>query len=608
MRKTGIGWCMLKKIKYSRVCVFRNTLACFAFGLAWVCSNIASTARAVEYSYSPGQYTSLKAKLNNQLQPGDVVMLEDGTYSDFQVSFIANGTADRPITLKARNEGGVVLTGKLNVKISGHYLIVDGLILKDGEAASGDIVEFRSSSSSFANHCRLTNCVIDNCNNPDEKYRNSTSYSERWVMMYGRNNRVDHCYFTNKINGGVLLMVSLSDSKSRENTHLVDHNFFGYREKFSPGNNAETIRIGDSSTSQYSSQTSITKNFFYRCDGESEIISIKSCDNVIEENTVYESQGGVVCRHGHRNVIRNNFFIGNNVSNCAGIRVINEGHRIYGNFFQEIIGAKSRASLCIMSAIFETPDASTHTDKEPLNAYHRVKDVDIYENTFVNCTSSDWGTATSYTYSGDNPFYPGKKVEGTLYPENCRLYNNVFYNPQVNTMLTKTGNVSGIVPANNLYCFKKTETTSGFVSSAMSYEKIADGSGKGLYRRSDGGEALWPDAAVPAKCGTPWYPLQENDRKAIAEKTIFPDLTSSIAVEKAATPSFSIRREGDSRLQVSSSNAIRDIRVYSMQGLLLHCQEIAACFSSFHFPYAAGLYIVVVGFDSFGECRRRLFV
>jgi len=262
---------------------------------------------ATVYTYSPAQLSAIKTQLNGNLNAGDTVYLDDGVYTDFQASFRGNGTETSPLTLKAKNQGKAILTGKLNLKISGNYLIVDGLVFKDGEAASGDIVEFRTNSTTFANNCRMTNCVMDNCNTADEKYYTSANYSERWVMIYGKNNRIDHCYFANKLAGGVLMMVSLGNINCLENNHIIEYNFFGYRQVFTPGNNAETIRIGDSNTSQLSSQTVIRNNVFYTCDGEPEIVSIKSCDNLIFQNVFYESAGAVVCRHGHRNTVEKMF-------------------------------------------------------------------------------------------------------------------------------------------------------------------------------------------------------------------------------------------------------------------------------------------------------------
>ena len=114
-----------------------------------VCCNIVF---ATSYTYSPSQLSTIKTQLNGNLNAGDIVYLDDGTYTDFQVTFRGTGTETSPITLKAKNQGKAILTGKLNLKISGKYLVIDGLVFKDGEAASGDIVEFRSNSSTFADN------------------------------------------------------------------------------------------------------------------------------------------------------------------------------------------------------------------------------------------------------------------------------------------------------------------------------------------------------------------------------------------------------------------------------------------------------------------------
>jgi poly(beta-D-mannuronate) lyase len=370
----------------------------------------AASASATRYFYATGQYSALKSKLSSGLQAGDTVVVGNGTYPDFQVNFIANGTTEKPVVLMAETPGQVVINGegKMKLWMSGSYLEVNGFLFKDGWASNQDIIRFQTGSSAQANSCRLTNCVIDNCNNTALD-KNSDSPSERWVMLYGKNNRIDHCYFANKDRAGVLIMVDLSSNNSVENHHIIEHNFFGYREVFAAGNGAETIRIGDSERSQRSSQTIVRSNFFYRCDGEIEIISLKSCDNLIQYNTLYESAGMVVCRHGRRNTIEGNVFVGNNKNHCGGVRLINEGHKVYNNLFQKLKGTGSRSALCVMTALYENGEA-------PLNAYHRTKDADVAFNTFVECASIELGTIARY--SGTN---------GTLFPQNVRIFNNVFY-------------------------------------------------------------------------------------------------------------------------------------------------------------------------------------
>jgi poly(beta-D-mannuronate) lyase len=417
------------------------------------------SASATRYFYAASQYSTLKSKLASGLQAGDTVVVGNGEYSDFQVEFSANGTAQKPIVLMAETPGQVVINGegKMKLWMRGSYLEVNGFLFKDGWASNQVIIRFQTGSSAQANNCRLTNCVMDNCNSKTLD-KNNTSPSERWVMLYGKNNRIDHCYFANKDRVGVLIMVDLSSDNSVENNHIIEHNFFGYREVFSPGNGAETIRIGDSERSQRSSKTIVRSNFFYQCDGEIEIISLKSCDNLIQHNTFYESAGMVVCRHGRRNIIDGNAFVGNNKNNCGGVRLINEGHKVYNNLFQELKGTGSRSALCVMTALYENGES-------PLNAYHRTKDADVAFNTFVECASIELGTIASYN-----------GTSGTLPPQNVRIFNNIFYNmPRPAT--ASGADISGITFGGNI-----TDNAAAWEYSGVTKKNIGMSRVNGLFR------------------------------------------------------------------------------------------------------------------------------
>jgi poly(beta-D-mannuronate) lyase len=106
---------------------------------------------------------------------------------------------------------------------------------------------------------------------------------------------------------------------SRENFHSIDHNYFGKRPPLA-SNGGEIIRVGVSQHCQFNSNTQIKNNFFEHCDGETEIISIKSCSNVVEENVFKESQGSVVLRHGDNNLVKGNYFVGNDKTGSGGVR------------------------------------------------------------------------------------------------------------------------------------------------------------------------------------------------------------------------------------------------------------------------------------------------
>ena len=128
------------------------------------------------------------------------------------------------------------------------------------------------------------------------------------------------------------MAVILEDERSRENFHSIDHNYFGARLPLA-SNGGEIIRVGVSQHCEFSSNTQIRDTFFEHCDGETEIISIKSCWNNIRNNLFKKCQGSVVLRHGNYNTVENNIFLGNNKEGTGGVRVINKGQWVVNNLF-----------------------------------------------------------------------------------------------------------------------------------------------------------------------------------------------------------------------------------------------------------------------------------
>lgn len=77
---------------------------------------------------------------------------------------------------------------------------------------------------------------------------------------------------------------------------------------------------------------------FHHCNGEVEVVSIKSSDNIIRNNVFLECRGILALRHGNRNLVEGNAFIGNGLPCTGGVRVVNEGHIIKGNLFYGLKG------------------------------------------------------------------------------------------------------------------------------------------------------------------------------------------------------------------------------------------------------------------------------
>ncbi|WP_412061772.1 chondroitinase-B domain-containing protein [Rubrivirga sp. IMCC45206] len=333
---------------------------------------LALVALAASAGAQTDRYVATAAELSAAIrasQPGDTVTMADGTWTDTAIDFDRDGAPADSIRLRAETPGGVVLTGSSTLSIAGDYLVVDGLRFEGGALPDGTpVVQFRRSSSDLANHSRLTNCVITDYNPANTR----TEY--KWVSVYGRFNRVDHCYFARKTNEGALLVVWLRDPPNdAPPEHRIDHNHFGFRPEFGD-NGAETIRIGTSSRSMQYANVVVERNLFTETNGEIEIISNKSNGNVYRSNTFRRAQGTLTLRHGNDCLVEGNFFLGEEVSGSGGVRIIGEDHRVVNNYFMGLRGTGYRAPLSMVQGV----------ENSPLNRYFQVKRPVVAHNTFVD--------------------------------------------------------------------------------------------------------------------------------------------------------------------------------------------------------------------------------
>ena len=315
-------------------------------------------------------YVSTVADLDEAVaaaEPGDVITMADGSWTDAFIFFEADGVEGDSIRLQAETPGGVILDGMSVLRIAGDYLVVDGLRFEGGALPTGHVIQFRNGSN-HANHSRLTNSTVVNYNPPSD----ATEY--KWVSIYGRHNRVDHNYFAGKAHDGTTLVVWLDDPPNDAPVHhRIDHNHFGHRPVLGK-NGGETIRIGTSHRSMQDALVTVENNLFHECDGEAEIISNKSGGNVFRFNTFLESGGALTLRHGNGALVEGNFFIGRDKRDSGGVRIIGEDHVVINNYFESLDGSSYKTALTIMNGV----------PNSPLNRYFQVKNAVVAFNTFVN--------------------------------------------------------------------------------------------------------------------------------------------------------------------------------------------------------------------------------
>ena len=438
-----------------------------------------------------------------RLQPGDTVTLKNGVWENFEILLSGQGTESAPITLTAETKGKVILSGQSNLRLAGQYLVVSGLVFKNGYTPTSAVIEFRRNKNELAFNSRVTEVVIDNFNNPDKQE------SDYWVALYGQHNRLDHSHIVGKRNKGVTVAVRLNNEKSQQNYHRLDHNYFGYRPTFG-SNGGETLRIGTSHYSLTDSHTLVENNYFEHTNGEVEIISIKSGKNIIRNNTFFEARGTLTMRHGNGNLIEENVFIGNNVPHTGGIRVINRDQIVRNNYLEGLTGYRFGSGFTVMNGV---PDS-------PINRYHQVDNATIENNTFVDVQHIHLAA--------------GSDAERSAPPINSVFRNNLIVNSNGEHPFSVFDDISGITFTDNLINqAPPADIESGFKRQDIALQRNNSGL---LTADVKAGASSSLQSTQKSQTGVSWYPKVAPDTAFGSGRTHQVEATASallMAIDKA---------------------------------------------------------------------------
>lgn len=321
-------------------------------------------------------------KAISNAQPGDKIVLDNGEFGDSAIRFAGKGTPDKPIVLKAKNKGKTIISAPL---------------LVEGEFLSVIDIDFRKLGSIEISG---RNCKVMNCSWNDAK-------SSKWIRVLPGSAEIEiaNNLFENKsINrelerGCQLLQIVVRNQNER---HHIHHNVFRDVHEGKTGNGFETIQLITENNPfdppAGHCNTIIEDNQFIRCNGEAEIISIKSNGNLIRRNIFRASKGSLVLRHGDDNVATGNFFFADGEKGSGGIRLQGTGQIVANNYFQDL-------GLLSIGMMDGTPD----------DLYIRVEGAQILFNTFINCKRN-------LVIGLNHSSHPN----GTV-PKDCQIIGNLFY-------------------------------------------------------------------------------------------------------------------------------------------------------------------------------------
>ena len=272
-------------------------------------------------------------------RPGDVVIVRNGTYSDFYgIAIKSVGRSDAPIIYTAETPGGVTISGNSDcIKLLGSYNVIGGFVFRGITERALELTGSAGAGTTGASNNRITgNTFIENGKN--------RPYWMLEISYRSHRNRIDHNVFDQNW-GFIRLKIDDADAVANGPSQdlRVDHNTF----KNTKADNAlgyvlGVMQIGQGEPSRAGSSALDVREIFEYNTIENHslnyvaLVSVKSSGNIIRYNTIINSDGGINLRHGDNNKVYGNIFTGSGTYYGEAISIFGAGQQVYNN----IIAAK----------------------------------------------------------------------------------------------------------------------------------------------------------------------------------------------------------------------------------------------------------------------------
>ncbi|MFI6940050.1 polysaccharide lyase 6 family protein [Streptomyces sp. NPDC050418] len=252
-------------------------------------------------------------------EAGDRIVVADGTYTVPSGGALSvsgkHGTSSAPITIVSRSRGGVVLKGERSFVLSNS----SNITLSGFTFRQSTTLELPADCSAI----RLTR----------NDFQLADSGDPHWLVVRADDTKIDRNRFHGKTTAGVFLVVDGPGSTAMaQNLHVFRNHFSDHT--YGGTNGGEALRLGVSGRALSGAHAVVEYNLFERCDGDPEAVSVKSCDNTVRYNTVRDSRGGIVLRHGNRSTVQGNHLL----DGGEGIRLYGNDHRIVNNHVSGLSG------------------------------------------------------------------------------------------------------------------------------------------------------------------------------------------------------------------------------------------------------------------------------
>ena len=188
---------------------------------------------------------------------------------------------------------------------------------------------------------------------------------------------------------GSYIKTQFDDPLMSKNIHIHHNHFKNIAPYLVDGvpagdSDREVIAMGIADSQDVVTNNIVEYNLFENCDGENEIVTVKTSNNIFRYNTFKNSMGSLSFRLGSNNQAYGNYFYGvgsgasvaNDNYETGGVRVYGAGHTIHNNYMEGLTGLSWRRPILVDSG--DTSESSG-------NDSHEVStNVQVYDNVIVN--------------------------------------------------------------------------------------------------------------------------------------------------------------------------------------------------------------------------------
>ena len=364
---------------------------------------------------------------------GDKITLAPGQYTDINFTARQWCTDEQPLTIEALTPGSVTFLGNTDITLEGSFISLYGIHFQQGTRTKrADLITLNGQHNTVSNN----------------KFSDVDLAEGVWIKLNGSEHQVLHNTFTGKRSGASYINIDVT--VNQPSSHRVAYNYFS--RPLLGANGGSASRVGHGSMHNFNARVIFEYNLFEQENGESEIISAKSSENIFRYNTFLNSEGHLSLRQGKRNLVYDNYFIGSNQPKQGGLFIRGEDHVIFNNYFDKLSAHPKKTDFGIVSFGSASAKANHKRANAGLNPLHfpLTKNILFANNSINNASSTAIVIGSQYNLKD--------KKQRTKLPESIYLLNNRIEKAPTTLQLIQP--INGLTSLGNQYTNSENKHTS----------------------------------------------------------------------------------------------------------------------------------------------------